>query len=290
VTAERTPEGPVPAAEEGDVGAERVARAAAHLRAAAPSPPRVGLILGSGLGGLAEALAAPRAIRYSDVPGFRRPAVEGHSGRVVFGLLEGVSCVVLQGRQHAYEGGTAAELVLPVRALARLGIRALILTNAAGAINRTFRGGDVMLITDHINLMWRSPLAGPVLPDEHRFPDMSSPYDPALRRIAEEVALERGIRLVQGTYVAVLGPSYETPAEIRMLARLGADAVGMSTVPETITARAAGVPVLGLSVITNAAAGQSSEEVSHADVMAMGAAASPVVERLLRGIVPRIPA
>src|SRR5690606_35381462 len=161
------------------------------------------------------------------------------------------------------EGHDAATVALPTRVLLSLGARALIVTNAAGGINRDFSAGDLMLIDDHINLTGRSPLAGPVLEGEIRFPDMSWPYDPQLRQLAERVAVEQSMRLVHGVYAAVLGPSYETPAEIRMLARLGADAVGMSTVPEVIVARARGVPVLGISLITNAAAGISANPLSH---------------------------
>ena len=251
---------------------------------------RIGLILGSGLGALADAFDDARAVAFGEVRGVGAASVEGHRGRIVAGRLEGVACLALQGRRHVYEGADAAAVALPARLLVRLGVRALVVTNAAGGIDRTFRTGDLMLIEDHINLQWRNPLMGPTRPGEARFPDLSDAYDPALRRIAEEVGLALGIRIVRGVYCAVAGPSYETPAEIRMLARLGAHAVGMSTVPETLVVRAAGVPVLGISLISNAAAGRGAEPLTHAEVIAAGVAAAHRFERLIRGIVPRIAA
>jgi len=196
---------------------------------------------------------------------------------------------VLAGRFHLYEGHDADTVALPARVAVRWGAATLIVTNAAGGINRTFRPGDLMLIDDHINLMWGNPLIGRVLDGESRFPDMSAPYDRDLMATAEDVALRERIRLMRGTYCALHGPSYETPAEVRMLAALGADAVGMSTVPETLVARAAGVPVLGLSLITNMGAGISGAALSHDEVVAMGAAAAEASARLLRGVVGRLP-
>jgi purine-nucleoside phosphorylase len=170
-----------------------------------------------------------------------------------------------------------------------LGARRLIVTNAAGGINRSLRAGDLMLIDDHINLMWSNPLAGPVVDGDTRFPDMSRPYDPALQELATAVALQERVRLVRGVYAALLGPSYETPAEVRMLERLGADAVGMSTAPEVLVARARGVPVLGISLISNAAAGLTPEPLSHDEVVAAGVEAQGRFTRLVRGVVRRLP-
>lgn len=249
--------------------------------------PDVGMILGSGLGALADALEDSRAVSFEDVPHLGGLTVPGHRGRLVLGQLEGLACIAFQGRRHLYEGHAAEDVALPVRVLTRLGIKLLVITSAAGGIDRTFRPGDLMVIDDHINLLGRNPLIGAVRPGEPRFPDMSAPYDPRLQRIAERVAAERGIRVVRGVYCAVTGPSYETPAEIRMLRRLGAQAVGMSTVPEVLVARAAGLPVLAIALITNPAAGLASEPLSHDDVIAAGKRASSEFERLIRGVLAR---
>ena len=265
-----------------------VAGAVAALRARVTRTPDVALILGSGLGALADEIGDATAISFGDIPGFPPAAVAGHAGRLVIGELEGLACAAMQGRFHMYEGHDPATVALPVRALLELGARTLIVTNAAGGINRTFTAGDLMLIEDHINLMGRSPLTGPVLEGETRFPDMSHAYDARLRQLTERVAGEQSLQLVRGVYAAVLGPSYETPAEIRMLERLGADAIGMSTVPEVIVARARAVPVLGISLITNLAAGLSSKTLSHEEVVAAGAAASERFARLIRGVLREI--
>lgn len=254
------------------------------VRTRAARTPDVALILGSGLGALADEVTEPTVIPFAEIPGFPQAAVTGHAGRLVIGMLEGVSCAILQGRFHMYEGHDAATVALPARMLFALGAGTLIVTNAAGGINRAFSAGDLMLIDDHINLMARNPLIGPVLEGETRFPDMSHAYDPRLRGVAERVAAEQGITLVRGVYAAVLGPSYETPAEIRMLERLGADAIGMSTVPEVIAARARDIPVLGISLITNAAAGLTENPLSHDEVVAAGAEARGRFSALVRGI------
>lgn len=232
-----------------------------------PRKPAVALVLGSGLGFLGSKVADPVRIPYQDIPGFPLPSVEGHSGELVAGTLAGRAVLVQSGRFHIYEGHSAGTAALPVRVYAGLGIGTLILTNAAGGIRRTFTPGTLMLIADLVNLSGRNPLIGPVLSGEERFPDMSQPFDPELRARARAVAREKGIRLEEGVYAGLLGPSYETPAEIRMLERMGADAVGMSTVPEVIAARARGMRCLGISTITNAAAGISLTRLSHADVM-----------------------
>ncbi|HSJ26070.1 MAG TPA: purine-nucleoside phosphorylase [Longimicrobiales bacterium] len=259
--------------------------ALAAIRARDPRVPDVALILGSGLGDLADGFADPVAIPFPDIPGFPHAAVAGHRGRLVIGRLEDVTCVALQGRFHLYEGYDAATVTLPTRVMLGLGARTLIVTNAAGGINRTFQPGDLMLIDDHVNLMGRNPLTGPVQEGDTRFPDMTHAYDPALQALAESVAGTEGIRLVRGVYAAVLGPSYETPAEVRMIERLGGDVVGMSTVPEVIVARARDVPVLGISLVTNAAAGLSAEPLTHDEVVAAGREAADRFARLVRGVV-----
>jgi purine-nucleoside phosphorylase len=266
-----------------------VAGAVAAVRAQDARVCDVALILGSGLGALVDEFEDVVTWPFVDVPGFPQTAVAGHAGRLVIGRLEGRTAVALQGRFHLYEGHDADTVTLPVRVMLALGARTLIVTNAAGGINRSFRPGDLMLIEDHINLMSRNPLVGPVAAGDTRFPDMTDAYDGALRALAGRVARAQDVRLVAGVYAAVLGPSYETPAEIRMLERLGADAVGMSTVPEVIVARARGVPVLGVSLITNAAAGVTGEPLSHEEVVAAGVEARQRFSRLIRGIIAAIP-
>lgn len=266
-----------------------VAQAVAVLQARLPQTPEVALVLGSGLGDLADEFDDAVRIPFADVPGFAATAVVGHRGMLVAGTLEGVSCIALQGRFHLYEGHSAEAVALPTRVMLALGARLLVVTNAAGALNRSFEPGELMVIDDHINLLGVNPLVGRVHEGEERFPDMSRAYDPALQALAQEVALAHGIRMRRGVYLATLGPSYETPAEIRMMQRLGGDAVGMSTVPEVLVARARGVRVLGISLITNYAAGTTSAELSHDEVMAAGAAARDDFSRLVRGVLSRLP-
>jgi purine-nucleoside phosphorylase len=233
-----------------------VERAASAVREAiAPRQPTVAIVLGSGLGFLGESLGDAVRVPYARIPGFPPPGVAGHAGELIAGALEGKAVLMQSGRFHLYEGYEPATAALPVRVFHALGVRTLLLTNAAGGIRRTFGAGTLMLIADHLNLMFRNPLVGPVAEGDERFPDMSDPYDAELRALARRVARERGIALEEGVYAGLLGPSYETKAEIRMLERLGADAVGMSTVPEVLAARARGVRCLGVSAITNAAAG-----------------------------------
>ncbi len=262
----------------------------AFLRARVQRPPRVVLVLGSGLGGLAEEIDDAVRIPYQEIPGFPHSTVTGHAGALVLGRWEGLEVAVMQGRFHLYEGWEPEAVARPIRMLAALGARLLVVTNAAGGVRPGLWPGDLMLIADHINLMWRNPLLGPVAAGEERFPDMTDPYDPELRRVAEEVALELGIPLEPGVYAAVLGPSYETPAEIRMLARLGADAVGMSTVPEVLVARALGLRCLGISTITNLAAGLGAEPLSHDEVLAVCAQARDRLAALIRATLRRIAA
>lgn len=250
--------------------------------------PRVAIVLGSGLAAIADRVSQARRIRYSSIPGFPSPGVAGHAGELVAGTLAGVQVLVQQGRFHLYEGHSADIAALPVRVFHSLGVHVVIVTNAAGGIRRTLRPGQLMLIADHINLMWRNPLVGPVAAGEERFPDMSDPYDRELRNVVRAAARDAGVALDEGVYAGLLGPSYETPAEIRMLERLGADAVGMSTVPEVVAARACGMRVVGLSMITNVAAGLSGDPVSHADVLAVGARAADRVATLLEAVLPRL--
>lgn len=249
----------------------------------APGP--VALVLGSGLGHLTGRLQHPISVQYRDIPGFHQPNVEGHKGELVIGQLGGRGVFAQSGRFHMYEGHSAAVAAFPVRVFAALGVRTLIVTNAAGGVNRSFGPGTIMTIGDQLNLTGRSPLEGPVRPNETRFPDMTTAYDPGLRALAKRVAAEQGTPLAEGVYAGLLGPSYETPAEIRMLAALGADAVGMSTVVEVIAARALGIRCLGFSTITNAAAGYSGAPLSHAEVMEIAGRTGASLGRLIEGVV-----
>jgi purine-nucleoside phosphorylase len=260
-----------------------------YLRECLHRTPKLALVLGSGLGSIADDFADPRRIPFEDIPGFPRTTVAGHPGAIVSGTWQGVDVVALQGRFHLYEGWSPEFVALPLRALREIGAEILIVTNAAGATRVRFQPGDLMLIVDHINFMFRNPLIGPVAPGEERFPDMSDPYDRDLRQLALKVAAEQGIALELGVYAGVLGPSYETPAEVRMLTSLGADALGMSTVPEVVAARALGMRVLGISCITNAAAGLGPRAPDHSEVLEVGAQASERMARLLRALTPRIP-
>jgi purine-nucleoside phosphorylase len=249
-----------------EVGIVRGAATAIRSRAGSRRP-ELALILGSGLGALADTVEDPAVVSFDDIPGFPPPTVVGHSGRVVVGMLEGREVVALAGRFHMYEGHSAATAALPVRVAAELGIRTLFVSNAAGGVRRTFRAGDLMLIRDHLNLTWRNPLIGEVMPGEERFPDMSEPYDAELLTLLRACAAELRLPVQEGVYAGLTGPSYETPAEVRMLERLGADAIGMSTVPEVIVARALGMRVAGVSCISNPAAGISPVPLSHQEVL-----------------------
>jgi purine-nucleoside phosphorylase len=249
--------------------------------------PRVAIVLGSGLGFLADEITNPLRIAYRDIPGFPEPGVAGHKGELIVGTLEGVPVIVQAGRFHLYEGHAAVVAALPVRVFAGLGVTTLIVTNAAGGVRRTFRAGTLMLIADHINLMWRNPLTGQPEAGEERFPLMHEPYDAELRAQARAVATEAGIVLEEGVYAGLLGPSYETPAEVRMLERLGADAVGMSTVPEVLAARARGMRCLGFSSITNPAAGLG-DPLDHEEVLAAGKAVAQSLGVLIRGVLKRL--
>ncbi|MFN2570785.1 MAG: purine-nucleoside phosphorylase [Gemmatimonadales bacterium] len=252
--------------------------------------PRVAIVLGSGLGFLADEVAEPVRIAYHTIPGFPEPGVAGHKGELVAGLLEGVPVIVQAGRFHLYEGHPAAVAGLPTRVFAELGVEILIVTNAAGGVRRTFPGGTLMLIADHLNLMWRNPLMGRSEPGEERFPIMHEPYDGKLRGIARSVAREAGIPMEEGVYAGLLGPSYETPAEVRMLERLGADAVGMSTVPEVIVARSRGMRCLGFSSITNPGAGITAAPLSHKEVLEVSERVAAHLSVVVKGVLARIKA
>ncbi|MCM3077978.1 purine-nucleoside phosphorylase [Brevibacillus invocatus] len=243
--------------------------AVAYIEPKLTEKPTIGLVLGSGLGVLADEIENPVVIPYDEIPGFTKSTVVGHKGQLVIGKLRGKQVVAMQGRFHYYEGHDLDAVVFPIRVMKLLGVETMIITNAAGGINESYGEGNLMLIRDHINLTARNPLIGPN-DDEMgtRFPDMSEAYSKELRNLAKNVAEEQGINLQEGVYVGLLGPSYETPAEIRMLRILGADAVGMSTVPEVIVARHMNVKVLGISCISNMAAGILEQPLSHEEVMA----------------------
>jgi purine-nucleoside phosphorylase len=268
--------------------------AAETIRSRTQHRPRIGLILGSGLNPLAQAVESADSIPYEDVPHFPKPTVEGHVGRLVLGLLEGMPVIVMQGRVHYYEGYTMQQVVVPTRVMQVMGVETLIVTNAAGGLNPAFRAGDLMLIADHINLMGmtgNNPLFGPNDPTlGPRFPDMSQAYDPRLRRIAREVAQERGLPLHEGVYIGLTGPSFETPADVRFLRLIGADAVGMSTVPEVTVARHGGMRALGVSAISNMLSAEpgSDQEASHAEVLAAGEQIVPRLVMLVCGILARM--
>lgn len=242
--------------------------AAEFIRSRIKQAPTMALILGSGLGVLADQIIDPVRIPYEEIPHFPVSTVEGHAGRLVVGMLQGVCVVAMQGRFHFYEGYPMQKITFPVRVLAELGARRLIVTNAAGGANEEFTPGDLMLITDHINLMHDNPLIGPNDKESGpRFPDMSRAYSRELGALASQIASEQGFELKKGVYVGFSGPTYETPAEVKMARILGGDAVGMSTVPEVIVARHMGVEVLGISCITNMAAGILDQPLSHTEVI-----------------------
>jgi purine-nucleoside phosphorylase len=250
--------------------------------------PAAAIVLGSGLGSLANEIDAVARIPYRNVPGFPAATVAGHAGEIIAGTLEGRFVLALAGRFHVYEGHDVRLAAFPARVVHALGADTLIVSNASGGVNRMWQPGDLMLIRDHINLMFRNPLTGPVEEGDLRFPDMSAPYDERLAAIARTVAREQGTVLREGVYAGLLGPTYETPAEVRMLALLGADAVGMSTVPEVIVARSMGVRVLGISCVTNFASGISNNPITHAEVLETTARAATRFTALIRGVVARL--
>jgi purine-nucleoside phosphorylase len=245
----------------------KILEASKYIQSKIPNKPKIGIVLGSGLGIYIDQMQNKIVIPYQDIPHFKRTSVEGHSGALIVGEVNGVTVAALQGRLHAYEGYAMEDIVLPVRTLAALGIEYIFLTNASGGINPDFHPGDLVTITDHINLSGRNPLVGPNIAElGPRFPDMSNAYDRDLRNILHNVAGNHKVEIKDGVYCSVLGPTYETPAEIRMLRILGADLVGMSTVPEVIAANHLGLKVAGVACVTNYAAGIKQEKLSHADV------------------------
>jgi len=260
----------------------KIMSAAEYIREKTILRPTIGLVLGSGLGDFADTLEDPIRIPYSDIPNFPLPTVPGHSGALVFGRKCGQTVVVLQGRIHYYEGLTQQEITLPIRVLAALGVKTLVLTNACGGVNLSFRPGDLMLISDHINFSGANPLIGPNLDAfGPRFPDMSDLYTATLRCAIKEKAAAAGIKLQEGVYAMYSGPNYETPAEIRMFRILGADTVGMSTVPEALVAGQCGMQVVGISCITNMAAGVLPVKLSHAEVIETAALVHDKFQNLL---------
>ncbi|MCX6558806.1 MAG: purine-nucleoside phosphorylase [Candidatus Aminicenantes bacterium] len=268
---------------------ERIKEAAAFIRKNCSEAPRVGVVLGSGLGEFADRVENKTALAYADIPHFQKVSVAGHAGRLVLGRIGKVPVAVLQGRYHYYEGHDIQDVVFPVRVLGQLGVKSLLLTNAAGGIGRELRPGDLMVIRDHINLMGINPLRG--ANDERlgpRFPDMSNVYDRQFQDLIVGAQKEIGLAARLGVYLALSGPSYETPAEIRMLATLGADAVGMSTVPEAICARHMGMRVAGISCVTNLAAGISSQPLSHQEVTETAERVKGDFIKLLKLVVPRL--
>lgn len=261
---------------------EKITAAAGFIKARIQQLPTVGLVLGSGLGDFADTLEDPIRIPYCDIPDFPQPTVEGHSGAFVFGTKQGKYVVALQGRLHYYEGFSQQEITLPIRVLAAIGIQTLLLTNAAGGVNLSFKPGDLMLISDHINYSGANPLIGPNLADfGPRFPDMSDLYTAELRAAIKEKAAAAGISLQEGVYAMYSGPNYETPAEIRMFRTLGADAVGMSTVPEALVAGHSGLQVIGISCITNMAAGVLPVKLNHAEVVETAAKVHDLFHKLV---------
>lgn len=270
-------------------GADEARRAADAVRSRLPSdPPVAAIILGSGLGSLTEEIDHEVVIPYGEIPGLPDATVAGHAGALIAGRLAGRPVFALAGRFHLYEGHDARLTAFPARLVRALGARTLIVSNAAGGVNRFFEPGDLMLIRDHINLLFRNPLIGQVEAGDMRFPDMSEPYDRELAALARTVATEQGISLREGVYAALLGPAYETPSEVRMLTALGVDAVGMSTVPEVIVARASGMRVLGLSCITNLGCGLGGGPITHAEVLETTSLAAAKFRTLVRGVVGKI--
>ncbi len=271
---------------------EMIDEACLAIRARTQQTPAFGLILGSGLGDLAETVSPADYIDYADIPHWPKSTIIGHKGRLVFGSLESKPVMIMQGRSHYYEGYPIETIGFPVRVMIRMGIKVLIVTNAAGGINPDYQPGEVMLINDHISLMamaGNNPLRGPNLEEfGERFPDMSQPYDPEILKIAKEIAAENGIKPYEGVYVCLAGPSFESPADLRFLRTIGADAVGMSTVPEVIVARHAKLRVLGMSGISNKANLDGSTVTTHEEVLEAGKMLVPKLDAIIRGVLRKI--
>lgn len=262
--------------------------AVAYIRSKSSLQPEAGVILGSGLGDVVDAIDVETTIPYGEIPGAKASTVLGHQGRLVLGHAGKLPVAVMQGRVHFYEGYEMAEVMFLARVLGKLGIKKLVVTNAAGGVNTEYKPGDLMLISDHINLMGVNPLRGPNVDELGvRFPDMSDAYSESLRELAKEVAKEQGLKLQEGVYLALSGPTYETPAEIRAFRILGADAVGMSTAPEVIAASQMQIPVLGISCITNMAAGILKQKLLHQEVMDTTARVQAEFTKLVLGVLER---
>lgn len=268
---------------------QNIKEAAEFIRGKYPVEPEIGLVLGSGLGVLADLVEDAVVIPYEDIPHFPVSTVEGHAGELLLGTVSGRHVLLMKGRFHMYEGYGVETVSFPVRVMKELGVKILLVTNAAGGINTSYEVGDLMLIKDHINFTFRNPLIGPNFSELGvRFPDMSEAYSRRLREVAKKVAAEQGQKLQEGVYIGLLGPSYETPAEIRMMRTLGADAVGMSTVAEVLVARHAGIEVLGFSCISNMAAGILDQPLSHQEVMETTERVKQTFLQLILGIIPRL--
>jgi purine-nucleoside phosphorylase len=266
-----------------------IEKAVEFIRSKSSLQPRIGVILGSGLGSFVDAVEAETVIPYDEIPGAVASTVVGHSGRMILGRAGSLPVVVMQGRVHFYEGYAMDEVMFLSRVIGRLGIEKLVVTNAAGGVNTSYRAGDLMIISDHINFMGLNPLRGPNVDAlGTRFPDMSEAYPEALRAVARDVARELGVEVQEGVYLALSGPTYETPAEIRAFRVLGADAVGMSTIPEVIAMSHMGIPVLGISCITNMAAGILPQKLSHTEVIETTTRVQKDFTNLLHGILQRL--
>jgi inosine/guanosine/xanthosine phosphorylase family protein len=272
------------------MSADKVAASAEIIKSRLSKPfPKTVAVLGSGLGAFADAVDVEEVISYEDLPAFPQPTVEGHAGRLVIGSLNGARVAVMQGRMHVYEGHDVAELAIPIRTFRALGADKLILTNASGSLNRNIGPGSLVMLDDHINFSGRNPLIGPN--DKNigvRFPDMSAAYDPELKERLQAAARRADVHLDRGVYAMVTGPNFETPAEVRMLGIVGADMVGMSTVPETLVARHAGMKVAAVSVVSNLAAGLAGHELTHEETMEEGAKAAGKFIKLLREFISDI--
>ena len=267
---------------------EKIQETAAWLKQRMTTHPQTAIILGTGLGQLASEITDAYTFPYSDIPNFPQSTVEGHAGKLIFGILGGKDIMAMEGRFHYYEGYTMKQVTFPERVMCELGIKQLFVSNAAGGMNPDFQIGDLMVIDDHINFFPEHPLHGKNNPQGPRFPDMHEAYDRALRDLADAIAAQKGIRLQHGVYVGLQGPTYETPAEYRMYRLLGGDAVGMSTVPEVIVARHCGIKVFGISVITDLGGFDNPVEVSHEEVQKAANAAQPIMTALMREMIQRV--
>jgi purine-nucleoside phosphorylase len=268
---------------------KEIDEASRFLRGKIQEPSQIGIVLGTGLGGLVDQVTIHQSLSYDEIPHFPKSTVPGHAGRLIFGRCGGNNVLVMQGRVHFYEGQPLERVTFPIRLIRKLGIQILILSNAAGGLNPLFSSGDVMVIRDHINLTGQNPLIGPNLEIfGPRFPDMTAVYDRELMRIAEEVALEKGLKLQKGVYVGVTGPSMETPAETRFLRMIGADAVGMSTIPEVIAATHCGLRILGFSAISNVNLPDCMEPAPLEEILAHAAAAGEKMRKIIEGVLEKI--